>query len=158
PQFGLTVLGSSHGFDPAGKTTGFLLWLNRRGILVDPPCESTHTLRANGVSPSTVDAVILTHCHADHDAGVFQKLLEGARVNLYTTPTILGSFMRKYVALTGEPEEQLRRLFVFRPITIGAPLHIHGGEFRFFYTLHSIPTIGFECYFGGKSFVYSADT
>src|SRR5262249_59333048 len=55
-------------------------------------------------------------------------------------------------------EEGLRRLFAFRPVTIGAPLRIEGGEFRFFYTLPSIPTIGFECYFGGRSFAYSADT
>lgn len=33
---------------------------------------------------------------------------------------------------------------------------MHGGIFKFFYSLHSIPTIGFEVYFGGKSFVYSA--
>src|SRR5262249_36512108 len=47
---------------------------------------------------------------------------------------------------------------VFRPATIGAPMRIQGAEFHFFYTLHSIPTIGFECYFGGRSFAYSADT
>lgn len=158
PAFGLTVLGSSHGFDPAGKTTGFVLWINRRGVLVDPPCDATEVLRAAGVSPRAIDAVILTHCHADHDAGVFQKVLEEGRINLYTTPTILGSFLRKYVALTGETEERLRRLFVYRPVTIGGALRIHGGEFHFFYSLHSIPTIGFECYFGGRSMVYSADT
>src|SRR5262245_48824617 len=73
PAFGLTVLGSSHGFDPRGKTTGFVLWVNRKGVLVDPPCDATDTLRAAGVPPRTVDAVVLTHCHADHDAGVFQK-------------------------------------------------------------------------------------
>jgi CRP-like cAMP-binding protein/glyoxylase-like metal-dependent hydrolase (beta-lactamase superfamily II) len=158
PAFGLTVLGSSHGFDPAGKTTGFVLWVNHRGILVDPPTDATELLRAAGVAPGTVDSVVLTHCHADHDAGVFQKILEAGRVSLYTTPTILGSFLRKYVALSDEPEERLRRLFVFRPVTIGAPLRIQGAEFRFFYTLHSIPTIGFECFFGGRSFAYSADT
>lgn len=158
PAFGLTVLGSSHGFDPAGKTTGFVLWINRRGVLVDPPCDATETLRVAGVAPRQVDAVILTHCHADHDAGVFQKVLEEGRVKLYTTPTILCSFLRKYVALTGETEERLRRLFVYRPVTIGAPQRIHGGECRFFYSLHAIPTIGFECFFGGKSLVYSADT
>ncbi|MBI4510347.1 MAG: cAMP/cGMP-dependent 3',5'-cyclic-AMP/GMP phosphodiesterase [Deltaproteobacteria bacterium] len=158
PAFGLTVLGSSHGFDPAGKTTGFVLWVNHHGVLVDPPCDATETLRLAGVSPRQVDAVILTHCHADHDAGVFQKILEAGRVSLHTTPTILESFLRKYTALTGETEEQLRRLFVFRPVTLGAPQRIQGAEFRFFYSLHAIPTVGFECYLGGKSFVYSADT
>ncbi len=158
PAFGLTVLGSSHGFDVSGKTTGFVLWLNRRGVLVDPPIDTTDTLRAAGVSPRDVDSVILTHCHADHDAGVLQKILEAGRVNLHTTPTILGSFLRKHVALTGEPEERLRRLFVFRPVTIGGMQRIEGAEFRFFYALHSIPTIGFECFLGGKSFAYSSDT
>ena len=158
PIFGLTVLGSSHGFDPSGKTTGFVLWVNRRGILVDPPMEATELLARAGVPPRQVDDVILTHCHADHDAGVFSKLLEEGRVSLYTTPTILGSFLRKYSALTGETQESLRRLFVFRPVTIGAPLRIQGAEFHFRYTLHSIPTIGFETYLRGKTFVYSSDT
>jgi CRP-like cAMP-binding protein/phosphoribosyl 1,2-cyclic phosphodiesterase len=158
PAFGVTVLGSSHGFDPGGKTTGFVLWINHRGVLVDPPPDATSLLAEAGVPAAHVRAVVLTHCHADHDAGVFQKLLEAGRCDLYTTPTILGSFLRKWVAITGETEERLRRLFVFRPVTIGAPLTIHGGEVRFFYSLHSIPTIGFECWYGGKSLAYSSDT
>jgi hypothetical protein len=158
PAFGMTVLGASHGFDVSGKTTGFVLWINRHGVLIDPPIDCTATLAAAGVSPATIDSVILTHCHADHDAGVLQKILEAGRVNLYTTPTILGSFLRKVVALTGEPEERLRRLFVFRPVTVGGAQRIQGAEFHFFYMFHPIPTIGFECFYGGKSFAYSADT
>ena len=81
----------------AGKTTGFVLWVNRRGVLVDPPYDATDILRAAGVQPRMVDAVVPTHCHADHDSGVFQKVLEEGRVSLYTTPTILGSFLRRWV-------------------------------------------------------------
>jgi CRP-like cAMP-binding protein/phosphoribosyl 1,2-cyclic phosphodiesterase len=158
PRFGVTVLGSSHGFDAGGKTTGFVLWLGKRGVLVDPPADATAILRDAGVPSTQVTSVILTHCHADHDSGVFQKLLEAGRCDLYTTPTILGSFLRKWVAITGQPEERLRRLFVFRPVIIGAPMTIHGAECRFFYSLHSIPTIGFACFTGGKSLVYSSDT
>jgi hypothetical protein len=80
PTFGVTVLGASHGFDPSGKTTGFLLWIGGRAILVDPPTDSTEYLRDRGVAPKTIDGVILTHCHADHDAGTFQKLLEETRI------------------------------------------------------------------------------
>lgn len=43
------VLGSSHGFDPEKKTTGFVLWVNRRGIVVDPPLNSAAQLHASGV-------------------------------------------------------------------------------------------------------------
>lgn len=31
PAFGVTVLGSSHGFDQNHNTTGFVLWVNGRG-------------------------------------------------------------------------------------------------------------------------------
>lgn len=158
PAFGLTVLGASHGFDPNGKTTGFLLWIGRRGILIDPPVDTTQHLRESGVMPRIIDGVILTHCHADHDSGVFAKLLEEGRTRLYTTPTILASFLKKYSALSGIPEDDLRDTFSFSPVKIGAPTMINGAELFFFYTLHSIPTIGFEAYYGGKSLAFSADT
>lgn len=158
PAFGVTVLGSSHGFDPKGKTTGFIVWINHRGLLVDPPMGSTDLLAQNGIAPKLIDGVILTHCHADHDSGTFQKVLEEGRVVLYTAPTILGSFLRKYAALSGLDEDFLRRTFIYRPVKIGGSVRVHGGELRFFYTLHSIPTVGFEAYYGGKSLVFSADT
>ena len=158
PEFGLTVLGSSHGFDPVGKTTGFVLWLNGHGVLVDPPPESSSVLLRCGIAPQTIDSVIVSHCHADHDAGTFQKLLLEGRVSVYTTPHIIGSFVRKYSALSNLDCESVRRLFHFRPVTIGAPLRLHGADLHFFYTLHAIPTVGFVAYFGGKSLAFSADT
>jgi CRP-like cAMP-binding protein/ribonuclease BN (tRNA processing enzyme) len=158
PPLGVTVLGASHGFDPSGKTTGFLLWIGGRAILVDPPTDSTEYLRVRGVAPKTIDGVILTHCHADHDAGTFQKLLEESQISLYTTPHILGSFLRKYSALSGLSEDVLRRTFSFHPVRIGAPVHVHGGELWFRYTLHSIPTIGFDAFYGNRSISISGDT
>jgi CRP-like cAMP-binding protein/glyoxylase-like metal-dependent hydrolase (beta-lactamase superfamily II) len=158
PLFGITILGFSHGFDPKGKTTGFVLWINRRGLMVDPPINSGLLLKQNGIPPRLIDGLILTHCHADHDAGTFQKILEERRIMVMATPTVLGSFLRKYAALSGLEEDFLRRLFVFRPIRLGEPVRHYGGELNFYYSLHSIPAVGFEVYFGGKSFVFSGDT
>ena len=158
PSFGVTVLGASHGFDVSGKTTGFLLWMGGRAILVDPPTDTTDYLHARGIAPKTIDGVILTHCHADHDAGTFQKLLEESQISLYTTPHILGSFLRKYSALSGLSEDLLRRTFSFHPVRIGAPVHVRGGELWFRYTLHSIPTIGFDAFYGNRSISISGDT
>ena len=158
PEFGVTVLGASHGFDPSGKTTGFLLWMGGRALVVDPPTDATEYLRARGVAPKTIDGVILTHCHADHDAGTFQKILEETKVSVYTTPHVLASFLRKYSALSGFSEEVLRRTFVFHPVRIGAPVHVRGGELWFRYTLHSIPALGVEAFYGGKSVAISGDT
>jgi hypothetical protein len=52
----------------------------------------------------------------------------------------------------------LRKLFIFRPVIIGAPMIIHGAQFRFFYSLHTIPCIGFEVYYNDKSIYFSGDT
>eukprot|EP00947_MAST-08B_sp_MAST-8B-sp1_P001920 g1920.t1 len=158
PLFGVTLLGTSHGFDPTGSTTGFVLWVYGRGILVDPPPNAGVLLQMMGVPSRIVDAVILTHCHADHDAGTFQKLLHEEQVTLITTQTILRSFMRKYAALAGLDENTLRRLFIFKRARIGEMVNIRGAQLRFFYALHSIPCIGFEASFRGKKVAYSADT
>lgn len=158
PMLGVTVLGASHGFDPAGKTTGFLVWINGRGLLVDPPVDAAENLREQGVPSKLIDGIILTHCHADHDSGTFQKILDEGRVNVYTTPTIMGSFLRKYSALSGLSEDMLRRTFAFNPVKIGAPTRVHGAEIKFFYTLHSIPALGFELFHGGKSLAFSGDS
>ena len=157
PLFGVTVLGSSHGFDPKARTSGYVLWINRRGVMVDPPPNSTHLLKMNNIAPSLIDGIIVSHCHADHDAGTFQKILQEGRVTLLTTPTIMGSFLRKYSALSGLNQEFLKGVFHFRPVRIGETFKMRGGEFKFMYMLHSIPCVGFSVRFGGKSIVFSAD-
>ena len=34
-------------------------------------------LKMYGVTGTLIDKIIVTHCHADHDAGAFQKILSG---------------------------------------------------------------------------------
>lgn len=157
PLFGMTCLGLSSGFDPSENTSGFILWLNHHGIMIDPPVNSTEWLLSSNVSPKYIDGIILTHCHADHDAGTLQKILEEDRITVYTTKTIMNSFLRKYSALTGVTEDYLSSLFDFRQITLDRPQFIHGGRFDIFYSLHSIPAIGFKVEFQGKSITYSSD-
>ena len=48
----------------------------------------------------------------------------------------------------------LKGVFRFRPVRIGEPVKVRGAVFQFFYSLHSIPCIGFEVSFGGKSIVF----
>lgn len=60
PVFGVTVLGNSHGFDPDGNTSGYVLWINHRGIMIDPPPFSSSILAANRIPPTLIDGVIVT--------------------------------------------------------------------------------------------------
>jgi len=158
PLFGVTIIGSGHGFDPKADTSGFVLWVNHRGIIVDPPVGSTDWLAEREVTRKHVNALILTHCHADHDAGTLQKLFEEQKIPIYTSRTIMDGFVRKAAAITGLTPARVQSLIDYHPITMGPPIRINGAEFRFEYTLHSIPALGFETYFLGKSFVYSGDT
>ncbi len=157
PLFGVTCLGPSHGFDPEENTSGFIIWLNHFGIMIDPPVNSTEWLLDSNVNPKFIDSIILTHCHADHDAGTFQKILEEGKINIYTTETIMNSFLNKYSAFTNVSREYLMSLFTFHPLKLNRPAFIHGGNFEIFYTLHSIPAIGFKMEFQDQSFVYSSD-
>jgi CRP-like cAMP-binding protein/phosphoribosyl 1,2-cyclic phosphodiesterase len=158
PNFGITMVGSGHGFDINSNTSGFIVWVLGRGILVDPPIDTTIWLENEGIDARRIEDVILTHCHADHDSGTLQAILLEGRVNLYTTETILKSFERKYRTLTGLSSRQFLSLFNFCPVLIDQETNILGAEFRFKYRFHTIPTIGFETFFGGRSFVYSSDT
>lgn len=157
PLFSITCLGPSHGFDADENTSGYIIWVNHHGIMVDPPVSSTEWLESSNVNPKLIDSIILTHCHADHDAGTFQKILEEGRINIYSTETVIMSFLRKYSALSGESIGFLMKLFKFHPIKINKPMYIHGAKFNMFYTLHSIPTFGFKMSFQDQTFVYSSD-
>jgi CRP-like cAMP-binding protein/glyoxylase-like metal-dependent hydrolase (beta-lactamase superfamily II) len=157
PLLGVTCLGPSHGFDPDDNTSGFIMWINHQGVMVDPPVNSTEWLRRSNVNPKLINTVILTHCHADHDAGTFQKILEEGKITIFTTVTVMHSFIRKYHALTQIPIKELYTLFDFVPVVIGKTYIINGAAFRFNYALHSIPSLSFEFQFQDQSFIYSSD-
>lgn len=157
PSFGVTILGNSHGFDQSGSVSGYVLWINGRGVMIDPPPYSSATLEREGIRPRTIVGIILTHCHADHDAGAFQKVLTGSPVAVITTPTIYKSFIRKYAALSALSPVLLRHSHRHKPAIIGKPLRFQGATFYFTYTLHSIPCIGFRVEWRGRSMVFTGD-
>uniref|UniRef100_A0A7S4N8F9 Metallo-beta-lactamase domain-containing protein n=1 Tax=Odontella aurita TaxID=265563 RepID=A0A7S4N8F9_9STRA len=157
PSFGVTVLGNSHGFDKSGSVSGYVLWINGRGVMIDPPPYSSATLEREGIRPRNIVGIILTHCHADHDAGAFQKVLTGTQVVVITTPTIYKSFIRKYAALSALSPALLRHSHRHKPAIIGTPLRFQGATFQFTYMLHTIPCVGFKVEWRGRSMVFTGD-
>ena len=126
--------------------------------MIDPPPYASRALRQEGITPNLIDKVILTHCHADHDAGTFHKLIESSPVEFISTKTVLDSFLRKYSAQCEIPVAELRKLFYFRDIKIGHSYKINGAILNFEYSFHSIPCLNFTAEYQGKKFFLSGDT
>ena len=83
--------------------------------MVDPPIHSVALLESYGIPARLIDAVMVTHCHADHDGGTLQKILAETQCTVISTTAILKSFIRKYSLLTNLEEEFLNTLFIARP-------------------------------------------
>ena len=93
-------LGTSHGFDPEGDQTSFVIWINDRGILVDPSPEALGYLDHMGVAHADLLYVFLTHVHSDHDGGLLEKLLGGSRTTIIASDVVFLSFMEKARLIT----------------------------------------------------------
>ncbi len=158
PAFGITAIGASHGFDCQESTSGFIIWIDGKGVMIDPPPFTSFLLEKAGIPACLVDKLILTHCHADHDAGTLHKLIESSPVEFITTKTIMESFIRKFSAQCGIQSNELEQLFQRRQVKIGHKYNILGASFEFFYSFHSIPCLGFEISYQDKKIFYSGDT
>ena len=156
PLFGVTVLGNSNSFDPDGPSTGYVIWVNHRGIFVNPPayCATRMELEM-GIHPDMIKCVILTSSHGDIGQGAFQKILQEERIVTHTTKTIHDGFIRKYAALSGLRPKTLKSASRFRQIKIGTPMKICAASFEFFYNFDTAPTLGFTVSFGGQALLFS---
>lgn len=161
PRFGVTPLGTSHGFDPVGDVTSFVVWVNGLGMLVDPSPESLGYLRRIGVADVDVPFVFLTHIHADHDGGLIEKILSGSRTTVIASDVVFRTFIEKAHLVTGH-DVQREGLVSHVPANPGQPIAIDmAGEQAILesrWNLHPIPTNGFTLSVRGQSFGYSGDT
>ena len=155
PRFGVTPLGTSHGFDPVGDVTSFVVWINGKGILVDPSPEALIHLDRLGVAPVDVPYVFLTHVHADHDGGLLEKLLSGRRTTVIASDVVYRSLLEKMRLITGHDVES-RGLVRHVPANPGQPtvIELIGESVRIDtrWNFHPIPTNGFKLRVGGPDF------
>ena len=142
--FGVQTLGVRGGFDLSGPTTGFLFWVNGRGVLFDGPPKSRTMLDSQGIAFADIDAVILSHCHEDHMNSFVELVTTGHRPRVYTTEPIYRSALVKLANYFDASSEDVAKLVDYYRITPGEPVHIAGATFDFFYTVHPIPTLGVD--------------
>jgi CRP-like cAMP-binding protein len=139
----LKVLGCYTGFDPAGPTTGMLLWVNGNGFLVDSPAGISKYLKQVGVAKDRLTAIIQTHVHDDHCA-LSELMLSEHSFTLISTKEIYECTVLKVAHIIDEPVEIVKSMMRFVEVIPGKTYHMYGATWEFFYTVHSIPTIGFR--------------
>lgn len=139
--FGITVLGGSTGFDVNAPTLGALLWVNGNVVLWDSPAWIKHHLRARGIATEMIRAVIVSHMHEDH-CNFTELLMDGHRPTVITTREIYQCLLFKLAAIVGEDASVIADSMDWIPVEVGKPLSLFGATFDFFYSVHSIPTLG----------------
>lgn len=143
PQtFAVKPLGTRNGFDLSGPTTGFVLWVNGRAVLYDGPVGTRYLLASHGISPEDVDVIVLSHCHEDHMGAFVELFLEGYRPRVLTSEPVYRSALVKLASFFSQPVEEVAKLIDYQRVVPGTSVEVLGARFDFFYTVHSIPTIG----------------
>lgn len=140
--FAIKALGTRSGFDLSGPTTGFVLWVNGRAVIYDGPVGTRYLLEKQGISGDDIDTVILSHCHEDHMGAFVELILAGRKPKVYTAEPVYRSALVKLASYFDRPEKDVAQYIDYQRIEPGTPVEIWGAQFDFFYTVHSIPTLG----------------
>jgi ribonuclease BN (tRNA processing enzyme) len=158
----LTVCGSSGSHTGPGRVcSGYLLRADGTNILVDAGNGSTANLQ-RFVTLHELDAVVVSHRHVDHCVdliGSFYALrfdpTYGRQLPLYAAPEVheaLTSLLTRDTALLFD------EVFVHHEVKPGDELDLGPFHFRFFDSIHPVPTVSMRIEVGGKTIAYSADS
>jgi 7,8-dihydropterin-6-yl-methyl-4-(beta-D-ribofuranosyl)aminobenzene 5'-phosphate synthase len=97
----ITIVYDNHSYVPALRTGwGFAALIESHGstVLFDTGADSPTLLdnmRALSLDPQAIDAVVLSHAHADHTGGLAGLLDTGVRPTVYLLPTFPAEFTRR---------------------------------------------------------------
>jgi ribonuclease BN (tRNA processing enzyme) len=154
----LRILGENGPYPaPGGATTGLLLSTEQGNVLID--CGSAvfaEMTRYIGIAD--LDAVIITHHHADHVSdipvlryAVMIQRLQGGRKEPLT------------IYANKEPAKDFQNLpFMDHvqavPLDVNSQIELCGMTFTFANTKHAIPCLAVSAEYRGKRFVFSGDS
>lgn len=86
----LTILGSGEAFDPHLPNTS-LLYQGSQNVLIDCGFAAAQALWRRSLDPEFLDAVLLSHHHADHTFGLPALLMVAQTANRQKPLTIIGT-------------------------------------------------------------------
>jgi ribonuclease BN (tRNA processing enzyme) len=165
----LTIIGSGDAFGSGGRhNTCFHLVAGGRTVLIDCGASAPVALRAQGVDPNTIDAVILSHLHGDHFGGIPFLMLDGQFLSRRERPLLFagppGTTERINAAMEvfypNSTKTKYRFPWSVTEIPVGAPTDILGLNVVSAQVIHSsgAPSTGLRVTDGKKTLAYSGDT
>lgn len=88
----LAVLGCGDAFGSGGRLqTAFHLTLAHARVLIDCGATALIGMERQGLDPNAVDAIVLSHLHGDHFAGLIWWIMHAQHVSARATPlTVIG--------------------------------------------------------------------
>lgn len=147
PELGITFLGSGTGFDPSSYTSSYIIWIDGKAIGVDLLANCEEHFIQHGIASNDISHIFLSHMHADHDAGIMEKIMWGEKSYLLTSRPIFDSFLRKAEALTNVEKNCIKNLVNFVNLKPGKEIPVPGIDrtyITFDYSFHSIPSGRFK--------------
>ncbi len=163
PILEITFLGTSAASSIANHpTSSMLLRFGDERILVDAGARSLTQLRRAGVDPATLTAIVITHWHTDHVAGLPTLLAAAAAPTLGRT-TPLRVYAPKppggMIATLGVASRRLDAVLVE---TVGGDvIPVSGASLTAITSDHVMPSLAYafaEAGDGGRRVVFSGDT
>jgi len=168
-KMSLTCLGTSDAFGSAGRhCAGYLLDTRAGSVLIDAGPGVLTALKAQSRNTADIDAVVLSHLHGDHFAGVAFLILEYSYESPRTRPLIVVGppdterrVFELYYALYAEMRGQALPFEIrFVEVTDGSSTEVldtHVDSFRVPHQESAI-SLGHRVRCGGSALVYSGDT
>lgn len=174
----LLVLGVGDAFSAEHYSSSFALRADDRWLLVDCP----HPIRKMMREASTradveldldrIEAVALTHLHADHASGLeglgfFSHFALGRRARVAVHPTVASRLWDGHLAAGmerlrddrgNEVRHRLEDFFGLTPLSESAAVSVGPFSIECRFTRHHIPTTALRIMAGGRRIAFSADT
>lgn len=124
------------------------------GIIVDAGIRDDivfETLHRNGVTPSMIKGIVLTHDHQDHVRYVYTLVRRYKHIHIYCTPRVLNGLLRRH-NISRRVKEYQENIFKEIPFTLA------GMKITAFDASHDgSDNMGFDIALGDKHFVVAAD-
>jgi ribonuclease BN (tRNA processing enzyme) len=168
PDLELRFLGSGDAFGDGGRyQTCFCVRSGELRFLIDCGATSLSAMKRFGVDPASVDAILISHFHADHYGGLPFFILDAQFSGRARPLTIAGpeGLRDRLQAATdalfpGASRTQQKFEIRFLELVAGEPLSIGPLSVKGFRVAHSPESnpLGLRVEVGGKVIAYSGDT